>query len=99
MTKKSNSPQKDQPDFSILAENWPSPFVARKEVGKLTGGVVNPKTLSNLDSQGMGPNGRFRMGHNVFYLVVELIRWMEKRSEVVIFLPIILLAIFLNSKS
>lgn len=89
MTKKSNSLKKDQPDFSFLADNWPSPIVARKEVGRFTGGVVHPKTLSNLDSQGMGPNSRFRMGHNVFYTVAEFIRWLEKRSEIVIFLPII----------
>jgi hypothetical protein len=69
--------------FSELAAKWPSAFVARTEIEKFTGGLVNVKTLSNRDSQGTGPSGRIRCGRKVVYPVNEFIKWLENRSEVI----------------
>jgi hypothetical protein len=69
--------------FSTMAENWPSPWVARHEVDRFTGGIVNPKYLANLDSQGKGPEGRIRVGRKVAYPVDSFISWLEGRAEIV----------------
>ena len=66
-------------NFQTLADRWASAIVARGEVEKFSGGVLNGKTLANLDSIGEGPP-RGRMGRKVFYDVVELCRWMEARA-------------------
>lgn len=39
-----------------LLETCP-PIIARGEVGKITGGLLHPRTCANLDSQGLGPKG------------------------------------------
>jgi len=68
------------PSFQLMAEKWPSPFVARQEVERFTGGIVNPKYIANLDSQGLGPEGRIRVGRKIAYPVIEFIQWLESRS-------------------
>lgn len=83
MSKKTNPAKLNQPDFSSLAENWPSPFISREEVQKFTGGIVNRRTLANLDSLGMGPEGRIRVGRKVAYPVAQFIEWLERRAEVI----------------
>jgi hypothetical protein len=70
-------------DFSLLAESWPSPIVSRDQVGKFTGGALNPRTLANFDSTGEGPKDRFKVGRKVCYPVDSLIEWLESRSSVV----------------
>ena len=71
------------PDFSSLTRKWPSSFVARGEVGNFTGGIVNPRTLANLDSLGKGPPGRVRIGRKIAYPVLQFTEWLTKRAEVV----------------
>ena len=39
-----------KPNLKALQEKWPSPYVAREEVGRFSGGVLNPRTLANFDS-------------------------------------------------
>lgn len=70
-------------DFSKLAEFWPSIIVSRDEVERFSGGVLNLKTMANLDSTGKGPKGRFRVGRKICYPVDSLCRWMEDRSSAV----------------
>ena len=69
------------PDLSVLAERWPSPFVARSEVGRFSGGMLTSKYLANLDSAGKGPSGRIRIGRKVAYPIDKLIEWMEQRAK------------------
>lgn len=40
---------------------------ARKDLGKLSKGLINPRTMANRDSLGLGPKGRFLMGRIVCY--------------------------------
>jgi hypothetical protein len=72
-----------KPDFSKLEKQWPSPFVARQDVGRFTGGLVTPKYLANLDSLGRGPEMRIRVGRKIGYPVKAFIAWLEDRSSVV----------------
>ena len=66
-------------DLKILADKWPSSIVARKEVGKFSGGLLSPKYIANLDSIGKGPGNRLRVGRLVVYPVDSLIQWLENR--------------------
>ena len=69
----------DQNIFQKLKENWPSPIVARHEVAKFSGGLLNPRSMANLDSLKRGCPGKITIGRRVAYSVDDLIKWMEGR--------------------
>lgn len=54
----------------------------RSAVGRLTGGVLHPKTLANLDSAGKGPGKRWRVGRRVFYERDSFVEWLASRVQV-----------------
>jgi len=75
---------KIHPDLSKLKESWPSPYVSRDKVSEFSGGILNPRTLANLDALGIGPKGRIRVnGKKVAYSVDALVEWLEERSNIV----------------
>jgi hypothetical protein len=63
-----------------LKETLPIVF-PRKDVGRLTGGIVHPRTCANLDSLGLGPDDRFRVGKIVCYTREAFIVWLGKRIK------------------
>ncbi len=67
--------------FDELVKRWPSPLVAREEVERFSGGILHPRTMSNLDSKMEGPKGRIRIGRKIAYSTDELARWMRERAE------------------
>lgn len=75
--------QTDYTTFESLARKWPSAWVARTEIARFTGGLVSEKYLANLDSQGRGPEGRFRLGRKIAYPVPCLLAWLQGRSEAI----------------
>lgn len=74
------NPTKCNTDFSKLFKDWPSPLVARSEVSRFSGGILNSKTLANHDSDGTGPAGRVKIGRKIAYEKNSLISWIEGRS-------------------
>jgi hypothetical protein len=72
-----------QKAFEEMKKSWPAAVVARTEVKKFTGGAISEKRLANLDSQGLGPSGRFRLGKKICYPVDTLILWLEGRAEAI----------------
>ena len=64
-----------------LIESWPSPIVARSEVGRFSGGLLHPRTLANLDALKQGP-GKIVIGGKVAYDRDALARWIEARATV-----------------
>jgi hypothetical protein len=64
-----------------LAQRWPSNIVARTEIKVFTGGAITEGYIANLDSQGVGPEGRFRLGRKVVYPVECLVAWLESRAQ------------------
>jgi hypothetical protein len=68
-------------DLSDLKNRWPSTIVSRQEAKTFTGGAISEKYLANLDCQGAGPSGRFKIGGKVVYPVDSFIRWLEARSS------------------
>jgi len=67
-------------DFQFLKKHWPSGIVARTAVAEFSGGLLDAKTLANLDSIGDGPP-KGRLGRKVFYKVNDLVSWMESRAN------------------
>jgi len=66
--------------FQKLKENWSSPIVARHEVAKFSGGLLNPRSMANLDSLKQGCPGKITVGRRVAYPVDALIEWMQERA-------------------
>ena len=60
-------------DLDKLAEEWPSPFVARSKISEFTQGYYKSSTMSVYDSSGCGVERRFVIRKTVFYLKDELI--------------------------
>lgn len=54
-------------------------MISRALVGDLFIGL-SPKTLANLNSQGLGPTGYKVGGRKVFYLIDDLKEWAMKRK-------------------
>ena len=63
-----------------LGTRWPSEIVARKEIGKFTGGILSARTLANMDSRGDGIPERFLLANQVAYPVSAVIAWLKERS-------------------
>jgi hypothetical protein len=70
--------------FQEMADKWPSAAVARTDVGRFSGGLLNSKTLANLDAAGLGCPGRIACGRKVAYPLTGengLIAWMRARAN------------------
>ena len=63
-----------------MCKRWPSEIVARTKVSEFSGGLLNSKTMANIDSMGEGPP-RIRVGRKVVYITRTLAEWMLKRSN------------------
>ena len=77
---KTNETNAEEFSLDTLAENWPSPIVARSEVGTFSGHVLHPRTLANLDSLGLGP-GKIMIGNRACYSTRKLVAWMKQRQK------------------
>lgn len=66
--------------FDQLVTEWGCPIVARSEVRRFSGGLLNPRTLANLDVRNEIP-GKFRVGNRVVYQTAQLAGWMRERSK------------------
>lgn len=81
MNVKKNTTPGNTIDLSAYAKAWSAPYVERQKLSEFSGGLIDPKTMANLDAQNKGPNGRIKVGNKIIYLVEELIRWMEARAS------------------
>ncbi len=66
--------------FDQLVMEWGCPLVARSEVRRFSGGLLNPRTLANLDVRGEIP-GKIMVGNRVAYQTAQLAGWMRERSR------------------
>lgn len=57
------------------------PIFARSEVGRLTGGIIQPGTMRNRDSRGDGIVGRFMVGRKVCYSREAFLTWLAARIK------------------
>ncbi len=68
-------------NLSEFMSRWPSPYVAREEIGRFSGGILTSKYMANLDCEGKGPKNTIRIGRKIAYHVPSLIEWLEQRSS------------------
>ena len=82
--KKHHQPKNKLPEeifnLNSLIDNWPSPIVARSQVGAFSGGLLHPRSLANLDSLGKGP-GKIMVGNRACYSTRKLVAWMKERQK------------------
>jgi hypothetical protein len=66
--------------FQDFQEKLP-PFIARKDVGRLLGGCISSKSLANLDSLGLGPEGKLHNGRLIIYETGSLLLWLDQKKR------------------
>ena len=65
-----------------LADKWQSTVVSRAELHKLTGGILNGRTMANVECREDSDSiPRFRMGKKVFYQVKDVIDFLKRKTE------------------
>ncbi|MDR0968561.1 MAG: hypothetical protein LBL99_02930 [Holosporaceae bacterium] len=81
MNIKNSSDKNERPNFALLFSNWRSPFIKRSQLYEATEGLINPKTLRNLDCLGRGIKGKFTIGRRtVAYPVESVIEYLNERA-------------------
>lgn len=72
----------EKPKLSDLAPlvAYLPPLIARREVGRMLGGLVSSKTLANHDCRGTGPRVRIETPMGVAYPTDFLLEWIEARG-------------------
>lgn len=60
-------------------DRWPSTVIARDQAGKFTGGLVNPRTVANHDSLGLGPKEPISIGRRRGYTVASFAEYIAAR--------------------
>lgn len=67
-------------NIKIIFQKWTSPYISREKFCELTGGMINYKTLRNLDSKGEGIPGKIRVSaKRVVYPVENALTWLNER--------------------
>jgi len=66
----------------LLQQKWPAGIVTRSEIGKLTGGLVNPKTIANEDALGVGISSRLRLLRRVAYKIEDVAEYLIRKGLV-----------------
>ena len=71
--------------FRKLEKYCPSGFVFREDISKITGGILNPHTMAQLDSRGFGIKNKKIIGRKVAYKIDDVITWLEENTELINF--------------
>lgn len=57
----------DIEQLNKLAEDWPSPFVARSEIGNFTKGLYKSTSMNSYDARGCGIKRKIQRGMKIAY--------------------------------
>lgn len=68
-------------DLEKMAEDWPSPFVARTEIEKFTKGLYKTKSMNVFDGMGTGIKRKILLGSRVAYLKEDVIEWLKQKKK------------------
>jgi phage terminase Nu1 subunit (DNA packaging protein) len=69
--------------FEELREKCKSEYVTRKQLWDLTGGIIHPRTMANLDSKGKGIENAVIIGHKKVYPIDSVVKWLRENSRLV----------------
>lgn len=67
-------------DLDKLAEDWPSPFVARCKISEFTHGLYKQSSMNTFDARGDGISHRYKIGSKIFYRVDDVTNWLKKKK-------------------
>ncbi len=67
----------DLKDIRERAARWPTPYIKRRDVGRLTSYFITRKTLKELDRRGRGPTERWNTSRDVYYPLESFLSWLE----------------------
>lgn len=62
------------------AANWPTPWLRRADVGRLTEGYLTPELMFAYDVGGLGPKNSGKVGREIFYPLDDFMTWLEGRA-------------------
>jgi hypothetical protein len=65
-------------EIETLRKSLP-PIFARSEIGRLTGGIIQPGTMRNKDCRGEGIANRFSVFGKVCYSRESFLTWFETK--------------------
>lgn len=69
-------------NFETIFENFKCPFITRQQLQNITEGLINAKTLRNIDCLGKGIKGKINIGtRKVAYPVNEVIAWLNNKTK------------------
>jgi hypothetical protein len=69
-------------NLDVLAEKWPSPFVARERFQEFSWGLFKGNSMNRMYSRGDGINVRYSFGERkVFYEVSDAIKWLKSKIK------------------
>lgn len=71
--------------FEGLREYCQNEYVTRKDLKKITGGLICGKTIALLDQKGKGIQNRQILGKQVIYKIDDLINWLKNNTTLVNF--------------
>lgn len=74
--------ESDAKEFVQAVLPFLPPVIARADVGRFLGGVVDQKTLRNADNLGQGPKIVWRVGRKVVYRSDSLVSWIVEKFGV-----------------
>ena len=66
--------------FTKIGQSLP-PVFTRDVAVKSLGGLIQAKTLSNIDNRGEGPMSKVRIGKKVLYEREDFIDWLKKYNK------------------
>lgn len=66
--------------YRAIEESLPAVFT-RQTASKAIGGLISPKTLSNLDALGIGPPVKIKFGTKVGYEKASFMAWLKKKFK------------------
>lgn len=66
--------------FKVIEEHLP-PVFTRRTASLSIGGLISPKTMSNLDSLGKGPLVKVRVGGKVGYERDSFMIWLKQKLK------------------
>jgi len=69
--------------FNELKEVHKSEYVSRKQLWDLTGGIIHPQNIANLDCKGRGIKNAIIIGHKKLYPIDSVIEWLEENSKLI----------------
>ncbi len=68
--------------FSFLNLEGTLPdVIPRKKIANYFGGLLDPRSMANMDCRGVGPSGRVIVGRDVVYPKIELLIWLQNRTK------------------